>query len=566
MEEKIDKIKEGCFYSLLSTCTNQELEPLVKIIIETSTNSLDENERYKKYKPNHKKYHKEIGDEIRLFGSDSFASFLRRGDGIEYEEILRDVCNRLKIPCKEKNIITQEKDLIALYELEKEKYASSTKKDIAKTLSFVTTTLLTKIHPAVAVFSIVQLSSPAFRVTVPCILHIAMLRNKQIEEYTRQLEKNKGSYTENKHELLIVTNKKNETMLSFSNLSELSLSAQENWKSIKVDQVEISRFNSLLQTVPNLTTAHNVNKTKYMEVVINGPLTKAKNGVGYRLQTRGVDGKITENGKLFSPDKLSKLVKFSAIYNIASVAVAQKHLADINVKLNEIKGIVESINSFQVDERESKIKGTILYFEQISNSVMNGKPLDSILHQIEAKECELLGIQTHILKDIDTQNKKENLEDSDTFGTEGLATSIENYQDNIYKLYSLLLMCIRARACGWQLLSCYPVSDDLINSRKDNIRNSLNNNTLLNDTEKSIKNHIRSLSSVFNTEHTLNERKLSLVNKNEFDLQEIKTNIFITKRELITAERQYQNKKNDNAKVFLKIEDGKVVGVSPSFV
>ena len=532
--DSIEEIKQGGLYSLLSACSNQELEPLVYIITATLTNNLKTYELYKKRKPNYKQSYKEIGDKIRLIGSDPLASIFRGGKGVDYKEIVIDACKLLDIPYKNNDIVGNEKSLISLCELEKKTITSSI---------------------------------PASIVTVNCVLYIATLRQKKIQKYKSQLIKKEDPYTkQNIEKKLEIKNEENELILSFAQLSGSS-SLSQKIQPIKVEKNEISHLNSLVQTIPNLITAHNVNTTKYMEVSINGMLAKAKSG-GYRGFSRGENGQITEHARLFDSKKLSNLAGFSALYNIASVVVSQQHLADINAKLNEINNTLETIKSFQNNERESKIKGAILYFEQVASSVVNGNLIDSILYQIEANERELLGVQTHIQKDIGHLNSNINLNDNDIFGTEDLAKSIEKYQDDIYSLYSQFLLCIRARACGWQLLTFYPVSDDLLNNRYNDLRqsvSSLSNAHFLGNTNKSIKDNIKILSSIFNTEYTLNKRKLFLLNKNEYNLENIKISIGKVEEELAFAESLHRGKKDNNAKLLLKIKDGNVVEVSSTF-
>lgn len=559
----IKELQQGNLYYLLSVCSNQELEPLVNIITNAFTNHLYIDESYKKYKPNHKKYYKKIGDEIRLFGSDSFASIFR-GEGVDYKEIVIDICKRLNVPHKNNDLVGNEKNLISLYELEKEKLTSSITSDITKTLTFIASTLLTKIHPAGAILSITQLSSPAFRVTIPCVMHLAILRQEKIRRHNGLLEKQKESYAQDDtSKTVIIAKNKDEPILSFTPISELS--TQQKSKPINISESEISRLSSLIQAIPSLATANNVKNTKYMEVSINGTLAKAQDGGGgFRCFSRGDKNQITEHGRLFDSNKLSKLANFSALYNIASIVVAQEHLADINAKLDDIKNILKSVSDFQNNERESKIKGAIQYFEQVASSVANGNRADSILNQIEAKECELLGIQTHLIKDIGNLNLEKNLKDNDTFGTEGLTKSIGDFQDKIHNLYLQLLLCIRARACGWQLLTFYPGNNDLLNSRYNDIRNSinlLNNGRFLQKTDECIKNNIKRLSSIFNTEFTQNKRKLLLLDKNTTNIEGIRINISKIEKELAFAETLYQRKRNNNAKLLLKIENEQIIEV-----
>lgn len=57
---------------------------------------LSSKENYIKYWPDHNKYWKEIAEEIQKYGGNSIANFFR-DTGVLYKEILMDVCDKLKV-------------------------------------------------------------------------------------------------------------------------------------------------------------------------------------------------------------------------------------------------------------------------------------------------------------------------------------------------------------------------------------------------------------------------------------------------------------------------------------
>ncbi|ATD65815.1 DUF3944 domain-containing protein [Neisseria weixii] len=87
----------------LGSCSSEELNDLVYSLTHDKdgstryTESLTANEKYKRYYPDHQKYWKEIAEEIQLFGGNTFANIFRGGRGVEYKEILCDVCNKMKV-------------------------------------------------------------------------------------------------------------------------------------------------------------------------------------------------------------------------------------------------------------------------------------------------------------------------------------------------------------------------------------------------------------------------------------------------------------------------------------
>ena len=66
------------------------------------TEYLTTNDLYKQYYPDHKKYIHIILNEIQTFGGNSFANAFR-GGGVMYREILCDVCNKLKVNYNKKS-------------------------------------------------------------------------------------------------------------------------------------------------------------------------------------------------------------------------------------------------------------------------------------------------------------------------------------------------------------------------------------------------------------------------------------------------------------------------------
>ncbi|GAB7140785.1 hypothetical protein RsTz2092_07380 [Deferribacterales bacterium RsTz2092] len=89
-------LKDKGLDDLLKQCSNDDLEPLVGYILKKSTEGLSAKPEYKMHHPNHKKYVKEIVDEIQLFGGNTIAN-LYRGHGVPYAEIVSDVASKLGV-------------------------------------------------------------------------------------------------------------------------------------------------------------------------------------------------------------------------------------------------------------------------------------------------------------------------------------------------------------------------------------------------------------------------------------------------------------------------------------
>jgi uncharacterized protein YaaW (UPF0174 family) len=115
MNEDFQKIKNGDLYTLLELSSKEDLDPLVTTILKKTSNFLDINEYYKKFKPDHTKYYKTIADEIRLFGGNSIRNLFRGGEGPPYDEIVIDVCRKLGVPFEKGHTLKNEANLLDIF-------------------------------------------------------------------------------------------------------------------------------------------------------------------------------------------------------------------------------------------------------------------------------------------------------------------------------------------------------------------------------------------------------------------------------------------------------------------
>jgi len=61
------------------------------------TEELTTSEDYKEHHPDHSQYWESIAAEIQCFGANSLATVLRGGKGVGYKEVLTDVCDKMKV-------------------------------------------------------------------------------------------------------------------------------------------------------------------------------------------------------------------------------------------------------------------------------------------------------------------------------------------------------------------------------------------------------------------------------------------------------------------------------------
>lgn len=124
----------------LGECSDEQLAKLAEIIIKDDdgkfrrTEEVTETNEYKRYKENYSKYWETIVGDFQKFGGHTIANLVRRGKGVQYNEILNDILgsnfSKLSVFEKEKELLKRGFSTI-LSESDKEK-----RKVIAKEINF----------------------------------------------------------------------------------------------------------------------------------------------------------------------------------------------------------------------------------------------------------------------------------------------------------------------------------------------------------------------------------------------------------------------------------------------
>ncbi|HGS8439186.1 TPA: DUF3944 domain-containing protein [Neisseria lactamica] len=203
------------------------------------TEELSESSAYKEYYPDHHQYWKLIAAEIQCFGANTFATLLRGGEGILYKEVLTDVCGKLKVNYNNSSSVEKIETHLLMKILEDsiEKLSHSELQDLARNLglknfSGITPEALVGIFQAVfraggfksyqltliivnyimkailgrglslagnaaltrtmsvlagpigwtitGLWTAIDIAGPAYRVTIPAVIHVAVLRQKYL--------------------------------------------------------------------------------------------------------------------------------------------------------------------------------------------------------------------------------------------------------------------------------------------------------------------------------------------------------------------------------------------------
>lgn len=256
------------------------------------------------------------------------------------------------------------------------------------------------------------------------------------------------------------------------------------------------------QAAPTLMIAKELANKTIMEVVIHGNLAKAADGNGLRAFSRASNGQFTEHARLYNTDSLSKIVNTAAVWQIASVVVAQKHLADINKKLENLQDGVNRISDFQQMERKSKIQAIFDSLKEKTELLAHLEPeqrKNFLNYSIISKyDDDLKQIYFHLKNEFSKYGSRK-VEHKESFGTATLKADIENKINELNELNELAFICLNLR------LICCHLIDHLgdINSIKEPIQQRIleeleNFWTLTLKIKESIKEEICDMSSWVN--------------------------------------------------------------------
>ena len=320
----------------------------------------------------------------------------------------------------------------------------------------------------------------------------------------------------------------------------------------------VSRLSALCQSVPSLLVAGEASGKRLMEVVINGELVRAADGSGLRAFTMASDG-IKEHARLFDVQNLQNAINAAAIWQIASVVVAQKHLADISRKLNEIKNDVLGISRFLDNQRKSRIHSTYSYLGQIYQSLQGGDFPAAARNHLESCERDLLEIQHHL--EMEYRQKADNKVDHrETFGTKDLIADISTKIGELDLLAGDMALCIKTRIAAWHVFSLFPGEPQLKLARRANIHESIESfASLVPYLKAALNREISNIGSFWNRKNTLMQRRSSLSKKSISSVRSLEHTVQQARQYVEHCEQLMLN--NDRPmRLLLQFENGKLVG------
>ena len=248
--------------------------------------------------------------------------------------------------------------------------------------------------------------------------------------------------------LVLIGARADKPLLQVSALREVPANAT----AVHVAETGIDRLSPLIQPILSAAITAEAASSNLMHVVVDGTLARAADNDGYRAFVRSSNGAFKEHARLFEPERLQNLVNAAAMFQIASVIVAQQHLADISQKLDEIKKGVEGIARFLDQERKSKITGTLKSLVSVIEALRKGEDLTRILPLLNQVVHEMGSIADHLVAELEalTQQVQEFEAPGFLDTTKPLTEKILKAQEAASSTFQQWKLCVSAH---WLALS-----------------------------------------------------------------------------------------------------------------
>ncbi|EKN6263219.1 hypothetical protein ACMU9U_003073 [Yersinia enterocolitica] len=539
--------------------------------------------------------------ELQHFGGNTFVNLFRR-NGVSYSEIVDDVASHLKIKVPAVASVEEKETLIidCVFTLSWQKMSDDERSqilhdmDISASVSLdipvwqkaalvangLAQTTAGKVLPLIAglgigrvlgvltgpvglaitgLYAAYDISNPAFRVTLPCVVQIAWIRLKNSRQLRLATQSSpamvpalthgqRWSFGHDIHQPAL-------TVATIPPSESINTGAMQ-----EQDITGISRLSPLLQTLPSLATSAHVASHQYMEVIINGPLASVKDGPGFRGFSLGEKG-IKEHAVLLDPDKLSQLVNAGMLLNVASAVLAQKHLADISKKLTEIVEAVREVSAFLNNARKAEINGAIQYFQQITPVVLEEQCSPAIRQKLEDTELEFSKIQAHLLDDIIAAGEKiSTLKDRGLFGSTEITHKIQSQQNFLDERIHEWDLAMKVRAQALHLLTHSEGNTTLVRQRHKSIADTYQQfGSVIENVERQLQQRIQSISALTEQSNTTNANKVLLRKWTTTTLMQQKMTIEEAHLSLGQFQQRLLDEQPQSARLLVEMQDGKPV-------
>lgn len=463
----------------LSGAKPEEIDGLVDVITDFGKGRAGLDTRHKKslvlarYDSKKNRYDRTIltlvANELQSFGGHSAVNAARRlfgRSGVSYEEIVDDVFKKLNgIDAGTKSCSQKEREIaLALLgdnwkELSmRERFEKSTSTKVLTGNFFIEKTLSGKARGAASGIlntkktSIAAVASyglrlnpigaalaagvginnaltEAYRVTIPFVSQMGCISFRKKSDIDRPLWPTQTRKSLQRNEItplqeLVLADECGNTLMSINLFDQ----KPETLGSSLTEQ-QIDTLNPLISSLPGLASLTEMQKGNY--VICSLPydaLTKAKNSDSMRAWVTEAS-RIKEHAHLSQPQKLQSIMVSGAVWNVVSTVVAQKHLHDINDKLNTISQQLDDIKQELEGERKNKLASLVHYAQGVLDHLSVEGVDPNVQGHLELRLVDLYELEVYF---------KEKLAKEEAFAKELEVGSLFGSDDERRKLFDSL--------------------------------------------------------------------------------------------------------------------------------
>lgn len=216
-----------------------------------------------------------------------------------------------------------------------------------------------------------------------------------------------------------------------------------------LDPRSISKLNHWFSSLPTAATAAAGNSPQLMTCSFEfSRLVQAKDGSGaLGVVLKPGTNKFGAQARFQEAENLKSMVNASLVFNLASQILAQKHLADINERLQAIERKVDEIKTHLEASRFAKIQALREHLYIVGTLLSSGEEITKDTLQNLAKSAQEVRAQViHINKDIAAAHAEiERFDPNSLFGSNDLRDKLQEIINDIGRLqreYLVGLQCL----------------------------------------------------------------------------------------------------------------------------
>lgn len=271
-------------------------------------------------------------------------------------------------------------------------------------------------------------------------------------------------------------------------------------------------WESIRQAAPTAAANIAFHSQTHMVVKVSGELAPAKDVLGGFRGFSTAGGLIKENAILFDPSKLATVLTGAAVWQIASIIVAQKHLADISASLRRVESKVDELQKYLEADRLAMLRSRYMYLLDLHATASRFGLPEEARGKLEDLDIEfaqiVLSIAAQIQREVDAVISEARI------GTQKTTNEAMAKYQKVDRLVGELAFSLEAWTSTLMLKSAHTLggaSDCFLLSRVESTRKIVDDvERLLDRLRHTATNDIGKIDSWFNTASTLVERRRSV--------------------------------------------------------